>query len=129
MATTVPITLAGKERSLKFDFNALADLDTAAPGVLPGYISGLQAGFGAVRALIWAGLKHEEPRLKLTEAGALIEAELLSGEKTLLDFLNLLNDALVASGLFSKKDAAANGHDAPAPPFFHKTDSQDGSPN
>lgn len=64
------IVLGGKERTLRFDFNALAELERE---------TGINALDGSVwtnpsvtitRALLWAGMLHEEPELTIREVGS-----------------------------------------------------------
>jgi hypothetical protein len=68
-------------RTLRFDFNALAEFEDAM-GVSMIYAfqsfgdqgNGPDVSMKAVRAMLWAGLLHEEPKLTLRRAGELLEA-------------------------------------------------------
>ena len=71
---SIPIELGGKTRHLRFDFNAMVALEEELK------ISIMEIGTilsGAVklkdiRAILWAGLIHEDPALTPRDVGALI---------------------------------------------------------
>jgi hypothetical protein len=61
-----------KARRLCFDFNAICELED----VMGKPVTQLQennVGFKEIRALLWAGLLHEDRDLTIEEAGALID--------------------------------------------------------
>lgn len=63
----VMIELDGKQRTLKFDLNALCLFEEAA-GI--GITEALQKrSMSAIRALLWAGLIHEDPLLTVDDVG------------------------------------------------------------
>ena len=65
--TPVKIELDGKERTLKFDLNALCLFEeTAKQGITEAL---RQRSMSAIRALIWAGLIHEDPMLTIDDVG------------------------------------------------------------
>jgi hypothetical protein len=78
---TVPITLPdGKPRSLRYGFNALAEIvDTLG---IP--LSDLQAAMSgpkalkAIRGILWAGLLHEDKSLTVEDVGDLLDGADLS---------------------------------------------------
>jgi hypothetical protein len=62
-------------RRLKYDFNAVCELEDAL-GKPVTQLKQENVGFREMRAMLWAGLLHEEPDLTIQEAGALAgEAE------------------------------------------------------
>lgn len=72
----VPLVL-DKPRALWFDLNALAELETALAQDIPDFslasISELQLGNARIlRALLWAGLLHEDPTLTILEVGHMV---------------------------------------------------------
>jgi hypothetical protein len=114
MSGTVPIVL-DKARNLRLDVNALADADELAGKAVNEFISGERVGIAAIRALLWAGLKHEDRKLTPTAAGDLMHAELAKGEGGVAPLVSKLREALIASGLFGgpaqkngKPEAATN---------------------
>jgi hypothetical protein len=64
----VAIELNGKTRRLRYDLNAFADLEEKLDSAPTEFEEKLNS-FTAVRALIWAGLTHEEPELTEREVG------------------------------------------------------------
>lgn len=75
---SVPIVLAdGKTHNIRFDYNALCALEDefkisiADLGVI---LSG-PIGLKQIRAILWAGLLHENESLTAKDAGALIEVD------------------------------------------------------
>lgn len=77
-----PIVLAdGKERSLRYDFNALIAIEERL-GISLDTLQELMAGPGrklsAIRDLLWAGLVHEDKALTVEAVGALVDTAELS---------------------------------------------------
>jgi hypothetical protein len=66
-----PKTGQVKKRFLKFDINALADFEQET-GMGFGQLMSTKALFATTRALLWAGLKHEERTLTIEQMGALL---------------------------------------------------------
>jgi hypothetical protein len=60
-----------KQRKLRFTFNAFCELEE----VMDRPLTELQNGFKMkdLRALLWAGLLHEEPEMTIEQAGDLID--------------------------------------------------------
>lgn len=96
MAKSVTIEL-DKPRRLRFDLNALADLE----GVLGLGIGQIfkeeMIGVRVIRALLWAGLKWEDRGLTLERVGTLLNSYLES-EGTLQGLLDKIMEALTAAG-------------------------------
>ena len=66
------VTLAdGESYRLRYDFNAICEYEGATGRSIANLTDG---AFGArdIRALLWAGLLHEHPRMTLQKAGALM---------------------------------------------------------
>ncbi len=98
---TVPVEL-DKPRRLRFDINALADLEETL-GVGLGAMLQQHVGVRVLRAMLWAGLKWEDPGLTLQRAGKLLQ-DYLSGGGDLDTLAEKLIEALMASGLLGKGD-------------------------
>ncbi len=77
---TVTIELGGKERHLKYDLNSLAEigdrlnitvkLNTFAEDLMSTPLSP-----SALRVLLWAGLRHEDPELTIEQAGSWVDLD------------------------------------------------------
>lgn len=63
-----------KKRRLKFNMNALTELEDVLGMPITG-LSDQKVGMKELRAMLWAGLLHDDPDLSLREAGDLIELE------------------------------------------------------
>src|SRR5678815_1606548 len=68
----------GRQRNLRFDVNALADFEQET-GMGFAQLMKQKAVFGAARAMLWAGLKHEDRGLTVERVGELL-SEYLSDE-------------------------------------------------
>ena len=84
----VPIML-DKERHLKYDLNAFIELEEAY-GSIEQALNNLSSGkLKAVRALLWAGLIHEDETLTMKEVGSLMRFENME------EIAKKINEALV----------------------------------
>lgn len=63
-----------RKRRLKFNMNALSELEDVLGRPIT-QLSDQTIGMKELRALLWAGLLHEDPDLSLQEVGALVEME------------------------------------------------------
>ncbi len=96
---SVEIEIDGKIKRLRYDFNALADIEERAGVGIGSLFSPDRIGFSTIRLLIWGGLKHEDRGLTLERAGMLVKQMIDEGH----DFesvAGLVNEALKFSGLF-----------------------------
>jgi hypothetical protein len=67
----VPIKL-DKERNLKYDLNAFAELEERFGSVQKAFEELEKQKLKAVRAVLWAGLIHEDPKLTEQQVGAML---------------------------------------------------------
>ena len=104
-----------RPRNLRFDINAFADAESMMGGsVLE--ILGNETGllrFSVQRALLWAGLKHEDPSLTPQKVGSLMQEHLTNGH-SLTDLMKAVNDGILASGLISESKEGDNDDPPPA---------------
>lgn len=97
----VEIELGGKTRTLHFDANAICDLEERMGRGIGAIMSEEAAGFYTVRALLWAGLKHEDRGLTLERAGRLLNDYIIGGGDQ-AELGKAIQRALRESGLFGK---------------------------
>lgn len=96
----------GRIRSFKFDVNALADFEQET-GMGFAQLMKQKAVFGAARAMLWAGLKHEDRGLTVERVGDLL-SEYLSdttierGEHTIDTILMVAIEAAVKQGALGR---------------------------
>lgn len=91
-----PVEIGGKTRNIRYDFNALCDLEE----VTGKSISEL-TGLSSIRALLWAGLKWETKGVTQPMVGMWIEEHLRDGGKV-DDLLDNAIKALSASGIMKQ---------------------------
>lgn len=77
-AKEVKLTLSdGVERTVKFDLNALAELEDRYGTVDAAFEALDSNSIKAVRFVLWAGLVHEDPELTEQKVGSLIDIKYL----------------------------------------------------
>jgi len=110
---TIPtfITIGGKERRLKYDINAAAEMEELLGSRSLLFILGnpASAGFSVMRTLLWGGLKHAEKGLTLQRVGLMMQEYLEAGGS--LEKLNeAIGQAVRRSGILGKMDEADATH-------------------
>jgi len=97
----VRVELDGKERVLRFDFNAMSDFeDLMGMGVGTAFSNG-QVGFRTIRALYWAGLRSKDKGLTLERTGQMLQREMEAGTE-FEALMDSIQEAIEASGLMPK---------------------------
>lgn len=94
----------GRVRKLRFDINALADFEQET-GMGFGLLMKQRAAFASARAMVWAGLKHEDRSLTIESVGGLIHSYLNDPEATdhsIDELLMIVIKAAVDQGAFGK---------------------------
>ena len=69
--------LDGVERTLKYDLNAMAELEERYGSVEEAFKMLEKNSIKAVRLVLWAGLVHEDPTLTEQQVGSLIDLQYL----------------------------------------------------
>lgn len=100
----VEIELDGKLRKLRFDFNAIADLEEYFNKGLQVILAQENIGFNTIRAFYWIGLKWQIHGLTLQTIGGYLQKELENG-KDLTELVNPIVEALQRSGIIGDKKA------------------------
>ena len=73
-AKEVKLTLNdGVERTLKYDLNAMAELEDEYGSIDEAFAMLDKNSIKAVRFILWAGLIHEDPSLTVQKVGSLID--------------------------------------------------------
>ena len=93
--------LGNKTRRLKYDFNAIADIEEKSGQGMAKLFSVDMMGLHTIRLLVWAGLKHEDPGITIQRAGMVIR-DLMDEGRDLEFIMELIVDALSKSGVFPK---------------------------
>jgi hypothetical protein len=106
----VEIIVGDDVKYLRFDLNAIADIEDHFDAGIMEIMSERRIGFSTLRALYWAGLKWKEKGLTIDRAGGIVQAMIQEGQ----DFKSLMepvSKAIQLSGLFKpkKKEVIENG--------------------
>ena len=91
----------GKTKRLKYDFNAIADVEEKSGMGMAKLFSEDMVGFNTIRLLVWAGLRHEERGITTERAGMIIR-DMQEEGYTLDVIMELIMDALMKSGVIPK---------------------------
>ena len=100
----------GRLRNFKFDVNALADFEQET-GMGFAQLMKQKAVFGAARAMLWAGLKHEDRGLTVEGVGDLLseylrDEEVELGTHTIDSILMVAISAAVEQGALGRPQKA-----------------------
>jgi hypothetical protein len=109
------ITLDGEIHVLRYDFNAISELEEHYGKGIHAVVSDETIGFNTVRNIFWAGLLWKNPTLKPHHVGKMLEDELEKNEDFYFDdLMTTAIDALYSSKAFKmlaknkKGDTAKN---------------------
>ncbi len=107
------ILLGGKPKRLRYDFNALADLEAKAGAGIGALMSEERVGLNTMRLLIWAGLKHEDRTLTPEKVGDMLQT-LMEGGMELSVPMAAVTKALQQSGIIAKPGDDEEGNEGNA---------------
>lgn len=93
------IILGGKERRLKYDYNAICMAEERSGKTIIQLLNENQMSFSAIRVLLFAGLLHQERNLTLDRVGVMMNEYLNKGK--LEDLLLHIIQGIKNSGLFN----------------------------
>ena len=94
----VLIELGGKTRTLRYDYNAIADVEEKAGLGAETLFTEERAGFHVLRLLVWAGLRWADRGITPARAGDLIQKHLTEGG-SLEELMGKVTEALRAAEL------------------------------
>jgi hypothetical protein len=106
----VSVTIGDEEKLMKFDFNAIADVEEHFGKGISRVFDKETIGFRTIRALYWAGLKWKEPGLTIPRVGTMLSKELEDGA-TFESLMEPISEAMAAAKIFKKKDKLAKAED------------------
>jgi len=88
-------------RTLRFDINAMADFEDVYGKSLMDVLATGMISFSALRSLLWAGLKHEDPQLARQgpqAAGEIAQAWIEKSGGDIAQLSKIVTDALIDAG-------------------------------
>lgn len=95
----VEFEVDGEVKQMRFDLNAVADLEEYFGAGIMEIMNEKRVGFSTLRAFFWAGLKWRDRGLTIERAGKMVNSLIREG-KTLPDLMKIVTEALDRSGLF-----------------------------
>jgi len=98
----IEIELGGKSRKLRYDFNAIADIEQKAGLGIGAMFDENRTGFNSIRLLIWGGLKWQERGLTIERAGQFVGNYIRDGG-SLEELMEKVHAALERGGLVKFK--------------------------
>jgi len=98
----VEVEFEGKNKLLRFDFNAMADLEDLFGGGIGYIFREHNIGFKTVRGFYWAGLKWKERGLTIERVGQMLQTKIEEG-KNIEELMDPIIKALERSGFLGKK--------------------------
>lgn len=114
-----PKTKQPKRRFLKFDINTLADFEQET-GMGFGQLMTTKALFATTRAMLWAGLKHEDRSLTIPDVGELLFKYIQNGgsidQALKAAFAAAAEQGALGKEIADKMDADADGEAVVADP-------------
>ena len=103
MSRAIDIEIGGKAHKVRFDFNAIADIEQRTGMGIGKLMSEDNAGFHSIRVLLWGGMKFARPRLTFEDAGNLLQ-QYLDGGGTFEAISQRLVLAMQIAGLIPKDE-------------------------
>jgi len=77
----VEVELGGKTRLLKYDFNAICEIEERTGKGVAAIFSEQSVGFNTIRLFLWAGLKWKLPGLQPQQVGQWLQQEAEQGRQ------------------------------------------------
>lgn len=108
MLNAVSFPHFGRQRNLKYDINAIADIEREMKVGINEIMSNERMGFDVLRVMLWAGLKHEDQSLSPYKVGNHIQKFIVDNKSNLMEALEKFQDSVIeglkASELFGDID-------------------------
>lgn len=73
------VTIGGKQYVLKYDFNAVADIEEKGQIGIAEMLSEKRIGFNAIRLMFWGGMKWLNSGFTITKAGEMVSQFIQEG--------------------------------------------------
>jgi hypothetical protein len=102
------VTFDGEEKLLRFDFNAMADLEDHFDKGIAAIMDKNRIGFSTIRGLYWAGLKWKMPGLTLEKVGNMLTRKMEEEDLSLAELMDPVKKAITAAGWIKQKPEKAD---------------------
>ena len=97
------VELNNQEMELKYDYNSICAMEEKMGKGINAIMQEDSAGLNMIRVLLWAGLRHAYPTLKIDTVGTWIFEEIKKGSNKLEIISKKCMEALVQSGILGDK--------------------------
>jgi len=95
------IEINNKEYKLRYDFNAVCEIEEKSGKSIMHIASTENMGVSTIRLLLWGGLKHNNEGMTVKQAGELIQ-EYMNADGELENLVTKITEAITESGAFGK---------------------------
>lgn len=107
----VEVEFKGKAHLLRFDFNAIADIEEYFGKGIGAIMDEERVGFSTVRALYWGGLKWKIKGLTIEKTGKMIQKKMIEDESNFKELMEPIVKGLQASGYMGKPNPEGEEED------------------
>jgi hypothetical protein len=97
----IEIELDGKVKQLRYDFNAIADMEERMGKGVGAIFNEQNVGFNTLRLFYWAGLKWKDKGITVERAGDMLQKEIENGSD-IGELMEPVLKALKLSGVMGK---------------------------
>jgi O-phosphoseryl-tRNA(Cys) synthetase len=112
MMNYVTVQFGDKEKQLRFDFNAMADLEQHFGKGIAGIFNEEQIGFNTIRCFYWAGMKWKDRGLTVERTGKMLMKKVDEDGSDIEELMKPILEALQASGLMGDMNAEEDEEEA-----------------
>ena len=105
----VEIELGGKTRRLRYDYNALSDVEEKAGFGIGVMFSEERAGYNVNRLLLWGGLKWADHGITVAKVGAML-GEYIADGGDMDELMGKVKQALAKSRLIKFEESGNEGN-------------------
>jgi hypothetical protein len=95
LLNAVDFNYFGKPRHLKFDINAIADVEREIGIGVNSIMSQERMGLDILRVLLWAGLRHEDQSLTPYKIGNWIQKYLVDNKSNIIEAMNKFQGSIL----------------------------------
>lgn|SRR5690606_12688582 len=105
MKRYVEVELGGAVRKLRYDFNAIVELEEYFNKGIGAILNEEQVGFRVIRAMYWAGVRAFNKKVTIDQVGNWLQEEIENG-KGIEELFEPITKALQVSGLLGDLEDA-----------------------
>jgi hypothetical protein len=104
----------GEEKLLRFDFNAMADLEDHFDKGIASILDKNRMGFSTIRGLYWAGLKWKMPGLTMEKVGTMLSDKMADEDISIPELMDPIKKGIEAGGWIKKSKKSKKAEETEA---------------